>query len=59
MGISTAYRVLGVLRGSLGPVSACFSTGGLWAWRARLIVVVKLGGGFLHAFPKVFDACLA
>ena len=59
MGISTAYRVLGVLWGSCEQAAPCFSTGGLGCESAHLIVVAKLCGGFLHASTEVFDACLA
>ena len=46
MGISTAYRVLGVLWRSCGQGLLCFSTGDSELERAHLIVVAKLCGGF-------------
>jgi len=41
MGISTAYRVLGVLWGSCGQGAPCFSTGGLGLEIAHLIVAAS------------------
>ena len=46
MGISTAYRVLGVLWGGCGQGAPSFSTGSLRRESAHLIVVAQLCGGF-------------